>query len=782
MRLFMQNSKMPVGLILMMTLITGFFSLITNGQEKAAYSPASYVLEGIVVDKSGNPVANAQIYYHSTEMQSPIVSQPNFHSDRGGKFVIKDIPANEKISIRARSQKAAADPVTASPADSKGPLRLIVDEATSFALRGRLVNDAGQPVELAEIQLMVNIMFGNWGTGFVCGTFKTDTEGKFEVGGLWPGDKYDIQVSAKGYEKYGSRQVTGVAGGVNDFGNIVLIKTGCTVEGTVVDSSGKPVGGVRVFNWGDGPEPIECKSEASGHYLLKGFHSGPVFIFAEKKGYRFTRLRTTADTTGAAVTILRLDEPVPPFQPAQLSSEEQREVARTLLEKLWAGGGKGRSSTAISIMTRIDPDQARQWSKQLGGKYDRMIRRILAEKIAETDVDEAIGMIGQDDQSGYSVLKKLADRFASSDPAKARRLIEEAAIRARAMDQPGKMASLAEIGALMLRLGDEDAGRKIVDEAADLAAKSAGSDANGYACSKVAAAVAAYDIDRALEIVDKLGQSRYHDSGRANVAVAGGLRNLDQALKILKDMDNRYADRARIRLAYRLASTRPEDAAQIVQTLSNSSAFGFQRETKAQILRWMASAIATREKPEAFKLIDAAFELYLGPSEGDYGDARRATQAAALGMTAKEIGYPDMDSVVSRVIASRATMKHDTHPSFSPAAVVDSSVAMAMLLACYDPQTAGQILTSLEPWRDSVGAGYSGVRPDSWLRAWALADPKHALELAKGELAKAKDQRDWDPSRNGLFEMAELWTLSSDERFKRVAQHLHNLAFPDEEF
>jgi len=91
------------------------------------------------------------------------------------------------------------------------------------------------------------------------------------------------------------------------------------------------------------------------------------------------------------------------------------------------------------------------------------------------------------------------------------------------------------------------------------------------------------------------------------------------------------------------------------------------------MLRWMAAGTAPRDKAEAWKMVDMAFELYLSPSEGQYSDNRRATQAAALAVVAQQIGYPDMESVVSRVIATRVTTKHAS----SPAAVVDSAVAMA---------------------------------------------------------------------------------------------------------
>ncbi len=61
-------------------------------------------------------------------------------------------------------------------------------------------------------------------------------------------------------------------------------------------------------------------------------------------------------------------------------------------------------------------------------------------------------------------------------------------------------------------------------------------------------------------------------------------------------------------------------------------------------------------------LFNSRFQFELpedaSPSEGQYSDNRRATHAAALAVVAQQIGYPDLESVVSRVLASRVTVKH----------------------------------------------------------------------------------------------------------------------------
>ena len=64
-------------------------------------------------------------------------------------------------------------------------------------------------------------------------------------------------------------------------------------------------------------------------------------------------------------------------------------------------------------------------------------------------------------------MKGLAEHFAVSDPAKALQCAGEAIVRARTLDQPERTLKLAELGTLVARLGNKEAGEKLVREAAE---------------------------------------------------------------------------------------------------------------------------------------------------------------------------------------------------------------------------------------------------------------------------------------------------------------------------
>ena len=64
-----------------------------------------------------------------------------------------------------------------------------------------------------------------------------------------------------------------------------------------------------------------------------------------------------------------------------------------------------------------------------------------------------------------------------------------------------------------------------------------------------------------------------------------------------------------------------------------------------------------------------------------------------MAVHAQRIGYPDLQSVSDRVLASRFTL----HEATVPGQALESSLALAAILAMADPETAGQLLRVLEP-------------------------------------------------------------------------------------
>jgi hypothetical protein len=384
--------------------------------------------------------------------------------------------------------------------------------------------------------------------------------------------------------------------------------------------------------------------------------------------------------------------------------------------------------------------------------------------VAATDADEALALLAQvDNSTAYFALKAIIERLSKKNAPLALRFAEEATIRARRLEQPSRTWSLAEIGTLVRHFGKEEAGRKLIDEAASMAHKLGAQGHQALARGMVAQALAPYDLKRAQHLLEPMTEGRDILRYAAMIFSAA-----------MKDDPSLYP-RTRMQIAYRLAATDAPAALRIVDSIKDRG----DGKTKAEALAWVAVAVAPRDKMLAYTLIDRSLAIYVDePNElrswSNYGAP--SVFAARVAGQAREIGYPDMESVVARVLAVRQIDRYE-----SPARATESQVATAMVLALTDPATARQLLLPLEPRKNLIGSGYSSIRRSFWLQAWALADLTHAVELFDRELAALKQDGTTDLYDNGVVGMIELLTTPPEERARYLLRHYGVFWFPGEE-
>ncbi len=211
-------------------------------------------VEGVVVDASGKPVAGAEII----PFASSAFWEGHPRSDRDGKFLVKNLAADALIPLRARAGTAVtSEEVTAGPGDAS--VRLIVAEGNACCVRGSVVDETGQPVRDAAVALHTSWEKGDVSVGAVLAETRTDGQGGYWFGGLWPGDVYNVcALGAEGYERVNETMIAekaihGRLGQTVDAPRIVVSRLRGVVEGTTVDSAGRPLSGVAVFNAGDAP-------------------------------------------------------------------------------------------------------------------------------------------------------------------------------------------------------------------------------------------------------------------------------------------------------------------------------------------------------------------------------------------------------------------------------------------------------------------------------------------------------------------------------------------------
>ena len=138
-------------------------------------------------------------------------------------------------------------------ATDKVPAKVTIDlvPAEPVALRGRIVDDRGQPVAGVKVSpsrtLYGNIVFEYCGCYLPAETPVTNAEGRFVIPNLNPGCEVAVSVNRPGSAGATSPRVTLVAGKDTEFGDIVLAPSQRILKGTVVDLKGRPIAGAKVI-------------------------------------------------------------------------------------------------------------------------------------------------------------------------------------------------------------------------------------------------------------------------------------------------------------------------------------------------------------------------------------------------------------------------------------------------------------------------------------------------------------------------------------------------------
>jgi hypothetical protein len=167
--------------------------------------------------------------------------------------------------------------------------------------------------------------------------------------------------------------------------------------------------------------------------------------------------------------------------------------------------------------------------------------------------------------------------------------------------------------------------------------------------------------------------------------------------------------------------------------------------------------MAPRDRARAWSLIDRALAIPIDKPEPFqswtyYGAA--TASAAWIAARARQIGYPDMESAMMRVMATR--------PAGSPGAFQDpamqilSTTIAAVPLALVDPGAARTVLQQIEERSGLDPPALVKIAGDNWLRAWALVDLEKAATLFEAELAALEKTKASNLQRTGFFKMVEL--------------------------
>jgi uncharacterized GH25 family protein len=141
---------------------------LQNGTAKTTLKPGT-IVAGVVVDETGRPIPHAKV----TEDHSWHEESASEHTGNGGRFQFANTSKKDLV-LTVQANGFAPLEVTVHPGDQSDALRFTLYKGSR--LRGRVVNEFGEPIANAKIRV-ANADSGSW--KFEWSAF-TDGDGQFE--------------------------------------------------------------------------------------------------------------------------------------------------------------------------------------------------------------------------------------------------------------------------------------------------------------------------------------------------------------------------------------------------------------------------------------------------------------------------------------------------------------------------------------------------------------------------------------------------------------------------
>jgi hypothetical protein len=297
----------------------------------------------------------------------------------------------------------------------------------------------------------------------------------------------------------------------------------------------------------------------------------------------------------------------------------------------------------------------------------------------------------------------------------------------------------------------------------------------------LAQAFALCDAERGLKYAPPPTKMRERRQCLANMAGVAARYDLDKAMELL-DMTRdreRSLKSALVPMTYNAAWRSPKDGIEIVERYGKDCApFYFCQiaPEKAEALGWVAVAIADREPAKAWSLIDQALDICVHTVDpwhrsGWDSDGNRPARAAVLALQAKRIGYPDMQSIYHRVLASRMAAGTD----FSSGDAVRENIKLVILLSLINPDLARDLLEIMQSRLDRTNSRLPWTHG---AMAWALVGDDRLPELVRQRVARAEGLQAWDLALLEISEVVNVLTSAPSHRAERMMRNRGRIWVP----
>ncbi|MEX0774178.1 MAG: carboxypeptidase regulatory-like domain-containing protein [Phycisphaeraceae bacterium] len=239
---------------------------------------AATMLQGVVTDRDGKPVAGMQVLVlPGFGDHQPVTT------DEAGRFKTRWTPPDwgqEVTSLAVAIDRKGNQAVAIDVDDPSKPLALKLEPACTVT--GRVTDEQGQPLVGASVTVLIHR--GNWGSDLANLQAHIDADGQFRLTALPAQVDYTLTATAPGYGQHRWRIEAATAGEPITAPQVKLPKADQELTGTVVDTAGKPVARAVVYVYGDTQPQQQAQSDAQGKFTLRGLCAGYVEVTAQAGG------------------------------------------------------------------------------------------------------------------------------------------------------------------------------------------------------------------------------------------------------------------------------------------------------------------------------------------------------------------------------------------------------------------------------------------------------------------------------------------------------------------
>jgi RNA polymerase sigma factor (sigma-70 family) len=698
-------------------------------------------ISGRLVDAEDRPIADARIFASRGRENRGVAI-----TDRRGDFTMTGVlPGggfSYQVAAKPKDQPAAAEVVRERPLLLRAPINDARKTAEAAGVHGTVVEDGGRPVDDAEVHLTIE-------TDRIQNQeiLHTDAGGAYHAAiPVVKGTRYRAIVAPGKYATASSATVTAASSDPLTLPPVSVVRLR-TILGRVVDTSGWPVVGARVLNWGN-PTPLaEAVTGPSGRFQLGGFPRERAPLFVDAPGFRFHRATPDPGKSMIQITLRREDQPAergvtslgPPV-PRERALELAAKVLKPYAEKMLRPGSDPEfQRRVIELLARIDPDGA--WQKCQSGEepWDRDAVRVeVFRHLAAGRPDDALAMLPTIKSPYWRAM--LRYEVVDALPAEARQrklaLLRDAAADARRMANAGpRIGRMMDAAQRLIDLGCEDEARRLVDDALPLAHDPGDGQRALLRIRALIGELARLDLKAALALIPSEGEERTINDLRGLAAQGIAAQHPDEAERLIGQMTWDKSETYMVKACRRMARVDVARGRRIAGRISNNVLRGFALGRMAEEIGASDRAAARELRLDSYRAFQQALERDLN---GVWGPPTAAIMAAAL-LPGVERTDPDrLAEAVDRVISLRWYPRsvYDVTtviPDMNRVEAMRLSATLAAVLARYDHELARSIARPVIERLKKPLAGPDGrfFEPYAVLPCLALADPEGTAELAE---------------------------------------------------